>query len=69
LEPIDLLEHGLLNHITLEEFFLVGFFDKIMVNLTSCSEVEEERYEEDDRLENSLGEADNTFIALEALPI
>jgi len=30
-------KHGLLNHVTQEEFFPVSLFDKITVNMTSCS--------------------------------
>ena len=49
LKYIDLLEQGLLNPITLEEFFLVNFFQKITVNRISCSKLEEEMEEENDK--------------------
>jgi len=49
LKPIDPLEHGLLNPVTLEEFFSISFFDKITVNMASSSEVEEEMEKEDDK--------------------
>ena len=49
LEPIVMHDHRLTNPITQEEFFLVSFFDKVIVNMTSCSTVEEETGEEDGR--------------------
>jgi len=49
LEPVVLLEHGLLNPITQEGLLPFIFFDKLIVNMTTCSEVEEETDEEDGR--------------------
>ena len=46
-EPIVLHQHGLLNPVKQEGFFLVSFCGKIIVNMTSCSEVEEETDKED----------------------
>ena len=42
LGPFVLHKHRLSNPITQEVFFLVIFFDKLALNMTSCSEVEEE---------------------------
>jgi len=53
LEPTVLYEHGLPSLVTQEGFFPVNIFDKLVVNITSCSEVEEEIGEEDGRQENS----------------
>jgi len=46
LKPIILLELALLNRNIQERSFLVTFLDRRTVNMTSCSEVEEEMYEE-----------------------
>ena len=67
LEPVVLLKHGSLNPITQEGFFPVSFFDKLIVNMISCSEVEEEIGEEDGRQENSLEQTSKTLVALEAI--
>jgi len=64
LEPVVLNEC-----ITQEGFFPVIIFDKLTVNMTSCSEVEEETNDEDCRQENSPGETDKTLATLEAMPI
>jgi len=53
LEPIVLHEHGLPNPVTQEVFFPVRIFNKITVNMTSCSNVGEEADKEDGRQENS----------------
>ena len=58
-----------MNLATQERSFLVNTFDKLAVNMTSYSEVEEEVDEEDDRQENSLGEIYETLAALEAIPM
>ena len=42
MEHVVLLEHELLNPIIQERCFLVTFFDKITISMTSCSKVEEE---------------------------
>ena len=47
-KPAFLHEHGLPNLVTQEEFFLGRFFDKIIVNTASFSEVEEEMDKKDD---------------------
>jgi len=68
--PIDLLEQDLLVPVTLEEFFPIGFFEKVTVNMTSYSELEEYEDEDEgsDRQEESPRVADKTFIILKALP-
>jgi len=40
--PNYLLQQEPLIPVTLEEFFPIGFFGKVIVNMTSCSELEEE---------------------------
>jgi len=46
-QPIDLMEQEPLIPVTLEEFFPRNFFRKLAVNMVSCSELEDEDYEED----------------------
>jgi len=41
-QPIDPLEQEPLIPVTLEEFFLVDFFDKVTAKMTSCFELKEE---------------------------
>ena len=67
--PVVLHKHRLVNPITLEEFLLVSFFDKITANMASCLEIEEEMDEEGDRRESSKGEDDKTLATLEILPV
>jgi len=62
-------KHGLLNPSTQEGFFLVSFFNKLAVNLTSCFEVEEEIDEEDGRQESSPREIDKTLVVLDVIPM
>ena len=69
LEPTILYKHGLPSATTQRGFFLISVFDKLVVKMTSCSEVEEEAGEEDGRRENSLGETDKTMAALETMPM
>jgi len=66
--PIDLLEQEPLVPVTLKEFFPIGFFEKVTVNMTSCSELEEEEDEGSDRQEKSPRVAEKTLTILEALP-
>jgi len=56
-----------MNPLTQEEYFPISFFNKITVNMTLCSEVEEEIDDEDGGQENSPGETDKTLAALEAI--
>jgi len=63
--PIDLLEQEPLVPVTLEEFFPIGFFEKITVNMTSCSELEEEEDEGSDVQEKSQRVANKTLTILE----
>jgi len=65
--PIDLLEQEPLVPVILEEFFPTGFFEKVTVNMTSCSELEEDDDEGSDRQEESPRVADKTLTVLEAL--
>ena len=46
----------------------MGFFEKVTVNMTSCSELEEEEDEGSNRQEESPRVADKTLTVLEALP-
>jgi len=69
LKPVVLCEHELPNPITHEEFFPISVFNKLIVNMTSCSEVEEEKDEEDGTLVNSSGEMDKILAALKAMPV
>ena len=67
LGPFVLYEHGLPNPATQERSFLASVFNKIVVNMTSCFEIEEEIGNEDDRQENSVTKIDNTLATLEAI--
>ena len=69
LEPIVLYEHGLPSPTMQEGFFPTSIFDKLAVNMTSCSEVEEEIGEEDGSQMNSLAKIDQTLAALEAINV
>jgi len=44
------------------------FFQKVTVNMTSCSELEEEKYEGSEGQEKSLRVANKTLTLLEVLP-
>jgi len=52
-----------------EKSFPVTFFDKTTVNVSSCSEVEEETYKDGGSKENCSAETDQTVAALKAMPI
>ena len=65
--PIDLLDQEPLVPATLKEFFPTGFFEKVTVNMTSCSKLEEEEDEGSDGQEESPQVADKTLTVLEAL--
>jgi len=62
-------KHGLPNPVMQDRSFLVNVFDKLVVNMALCSEVEEETDEENGRQKNSSGETDKTVAALEAMPM
>ena len=66
--PVDLLEQKLLNPVTLEEFFQIGFFGKVTVNMTLRFELREEEDEGSDKQEESPRVAGKTLTVLEALP-
>ena len=68
-EYIILLKSGLLNPYMQERSFSVTLLDRITVNMTSCSEVEEETDKEDGRKEDCSRETDKTVASLEAMPI
>ena len=53
IQPIDLLEQETLTPVTLEEFFPVGFFDKVTVNMTSYTELEDKEDGEEEKHEDS----------------
>ena len=46
-QPIDLLEQEPLSPVMLEEFFLM--VDKVTVNMTSCTELEDEKDGEEEK--------------------
>jgi len=69
LKPTVLCEHGLPSPIIQGGFFPANVFDKLVVNMTSCFEAEEELDKEDGRQENSLGKIDKTLVALDAIPV
>jgi len=60
--PIGLHKNGLPNLVTQEGFFPIRIFDKLVVNITLYSKVEEEIEEEDGRQENSLGETTRPWL-------
>jgi len=68
-KPAILYEHGLSSPTMQERFFAVNIFDKLIINMIACSELEEEADEENSKHENSLGEMDKTVAALEAMPM
>jgi len=65
IQPINVLEQEPLALVTLEEFFPIGFFEKVMVNITSYFKLEEEEDEGSDKYENSLRVANKTLTILE----
>ena len=52
----------------MEEFFPVGFFDKVTINMTSCYEMEDEEERANEKQQNSSEGDDKTITLLEALP-
>jgi len=66
LELAALLENRLHNFIIQKRPAPVTFFDKITINMTSCSEVEEAG---SGRQENSSAEIGKTLAALAAMPV
>jgi len=52
-----------------EKFFLAAFLNRIIVNMTSCLELEEETNEEGVNKENCSEETDKAVAALEAMPV
>jgi len=52
----------------LKSFFPTGFFEKVTVNMTLCSELEEEEDEGSDGQEESPRVVDKTLTILEVLP-
>jgi len=52
-----------------ERSFIVNIFDKLALNMTAYSEVEEEPDEQDGRQKNSLGEMHKTVATLEVMPM
>jgi len=69
LEPIILFEHWLLSTNTKERSFSAAFLNRTTVNMTSCSELEEETNEEGVSKQNCSGEMDKIVATLEAMPI
>ena len=51
-----------------ERSFHVTFIDRTVVNMTSCSKVEEETDEEGGSKENCSGEENRIVASLEAIP-
>jgi len=66
LKPVVLFEPWLLSPNMEERSFLATFLGRITINMTSCSELEEETNEEGVSKENCSGEMDETVVALEA---
>ena len=64
-----LFEPCLLSPNMQERSFSATFLDRTMVNMISCSELEEETYEEGASKENCSGETDKIVTAIEAMPI
>jgi len=69
LEPVVLFEPWLLSTDMKEKSFSVAFLDWTTVNMTLCSDLEEETDEEGVSKENCSGETDKTMAALEAMPM
>jgi len=69
LEPFVLHEHGLQNPVMQERSFPINIFDKLAVNMSSCSVVEEEIGKTNGRQENFLAEINKILDALEAIPV
>ena len=69
LEPVIQFEPWLLSPNTEERSFSSAFLDRITVNMTSCSELEEETNKKVVSKENCSGETDKIVDALEAMPI
>ena len=67
IHPTDLLEQELLVPVMLEELFLVGFFDKIIANMTSCYEMEDEEERDEEKLEKPLESEEKALTILKAL--
>jgi len=64
MEPVVVLDPGLLNANMQEKSFPVTFLDRTTVNMTSCFKVEEETDEESGSNENCSGETSTTVAAL-----
>jgi len=69
LELVVLFEPWFVSPNTKERSFSAAFLDRITVEMTSCSELEEETGEEGAGKENYLRETNETIAALEAMPI
>ena len=69
LEPIILLKPRLLNPNIQERSFPITFLNRTIVNMTSCSKVEEKMNEECGSKENCSGETHKIVVALEVMPI
>jgi len=67
-----LLEQAPLILVTLEEFFIRDFFRKVVVNMVSCSELEDEDDEQDVQInvqeESSSSTYDKVLTVLDILP-
>jgi len=46
---MDLLKQGPVVPATLEEFFQVSFFNKVVINMTSCAELEDKEDREKEK--------------------
>ena len=64
---MDLLEQEPLVLVTLEEFFLVGFFNKFTINMTLSTELEDGEYDEEEEQENSPKSDDKIVTTLKGL--
>jgi len=68
LELVFLIEPWLLSPSTEERPCSAAILNRATVNMTSCSELEEETNEESDSKENCSEEIDKTMASLEAMP-
>jgi len=64
-----LTKHGLSRVATQEGFFSISVFERLVINMTLFSEVEEEIGEENGKQENSSTEINKALAALKAIPV
>ena len=67
IQPVHLFEQKPLVPAVLEEFFLVDFFDKVIINMTACYEMEDQEERDEEKLDKPSESEENTLTILEAL--